>query len=152
MLLPAWGVVCTRNHIWQKAYVSAQCRILLTLPPAKDAAPSGMPPKLVTHFMELLWCVVPKIDNVISGMPSVNKHINSYKLHATARYVAGDDYQEVAHSMHRFDPVTATCLLLSEHVIPDKSWGELAKAMQVVGLADIPVYQHVAAVASRWEP
>ena len=121
---------------------------MLTSLPAEHAAPSGMPPELAPHFMDLLWCVVPKIDDVIDSMPSVIKHINWYKLYATARYVVADEYQEVAHSMHSFDPVTATRLLLSEHVIPDKLWGELVEAMRKVGLECNPVYQHVAAVAS----
>ena len=121
---------------------------MLTSLPAEHVAPSGMPPELGAHFMDLLWCVVPKIDDIIRGMTSVIKHINSYKLCATARYVAGGVYQEVAHSMHRLDPVTATCLLLSEHVIPDKSWGELVKAMHKVGLERTPIYQHVEAGAS----
>ena len=121
---------------------------MLTSLPAEHVAPSGMPPELVLHFMDLLWCVVPKIDDIIWDMPSVIKHINSYKLCATARYVAGGAYQEVAQSMHRFDPVTATHLLLLEHVIPDKSWRELAKAMHKVGLDRTPIYQHVEAVAS----
>ena len=50
--------------------------------------------------------------------------------------------------MCRFDPVTATHLLLLEHVIPDKSLGELVKAMHKVGLGCTPIFQHVEAIAS----
>ena len=101
--------------------------------------------------MDLLWCVVPKIGDVISGMPSVNQHINSFKLYATARYVLADEYQKVAHSIHRFDPITATRLLLLEHVIRFNLWRECVEAMHKVGLEYNPVYQHVAAVASGCE-
>ena len=96
---------------------------------AEHAAPPHMPPELTPHYMDLLLCVAPKIDDIISSM--INTHINSLKLHATAR----------------FDPVTATRLLLSEHVIPHK-WLDFAKAMQGVGLAsNIDVYSRVARVA-----
>ena len=50
--------------------------------------------------------------------------------------------------MHRFNPVTTTCLLLLKHVIPDKSWGELVKAIHKVGLECILIYQHIVAIAS----
>ena len=113
---------------------------------------SGMPPEIAPHFMDLLWRMVPKIDDIIIRMPSVNKHINKFKLHATARYVAADEHQEVAHWMQRFDPVTATDLLLLGHVIRFNLWHELAKAMQDVGLAHIPVYQHIVLVASERGP
>ena len=83
--------------------------------------------------MELLWCVVPKVDDVMHAMPSVNNHINSLKLHATAR----------------FDSVTATRLLLSEHVIRFDLWSEFGKAMRRVGLERNAAYQHVAAAVHR---
>ena len=53
----------------------------------EHVTPSGMPPELASHFVDLLWCVVPKIGDVIDNMPSVINHIKSFKLHATARYV-----------------------------------------------------------------
>ena len=57
--------------------------------------------EFVPHFVDLLRCTVPKIDDIIHVMPLVNECISNFKLHATVR----------------FDPVSATRLLLAEHVM-----------------------------------
>ena len=49
--------------------------------------PSDMPVELASHLMDLLWCVAPKIDDVISAMPTLAMDINRLKLSATARCV-----------------------------------------------------------------
>ena len=102
-----------------------------------------MPRLLVSHYMDLLWCIAPTIDTIITLMPSISNDINSLTLFATAKYVIATITP--SHTTTQIRPCHGPLeLLLSDHIIRHDLWRELAQAMITAGLKHNPACQHVA--------